>query len=133
MKRATRLGGHVLAFAEPDYTARVDEPPGLIPLGHWQAESLRRQGADPGLGARLGNLFFRAGIEILETGTIQSPESPPAAEDWKTEWEVLESDLSGFIPRDDLQKMKELDRQARARGKRVLHVPTYFAWGRLLS
>jgi hypothetical protein len=26
--------------------------------------------------------------------------------------------------------MKALDQQARARGERKLHVPTYFAWGR---
>jgi hypothetical protein len=27
--------------------------------------------------------------------------------------------------------MKELDRAAREQGERVLHVPTYFAWGRV--
>jgi SAM-dependent methyltransferase len=130
MKRVARAGAHILAFAEPDYTARVDEPPELIPLGQWQAESLRRQGADPGLGARLADLFFRAGIELLETGTIQSAESEPSIEDWETEWTVIESDLAGFIPRDEIQKMKNWDQRARAQGIRVLNVPTYFAWGK---
>jgi hypothetical protein len=41
----------------------------------------------------------------------------------------LESDLAGFVKEEDLQNMRILDRQARARGERVLHVPTYFAWG----
>jgi ubiquinone/menaquinone biosynthesis C-methylase UbiE len=54
MKRVARTGAHIFAFAEPDYTARLDEPPELGPLGRWQAESLRRQGADPGLGSQLG-------------------------------------------------------------------------------
>jgi len=131
MKRVTRKDGYILAFAEPDYTARVDEPRQLIPLGQWQTKSLRRQGADPELGRRLGDLFFRAGIELLETGTIQGAESEPSAEDWETEWAVLESDLAGLgISSADIHKMKHLDRQSRLRGERTLHVPTYFAWGR---
>jgi SAM-dependent methyltransferase len=131
MRRLAKTGAHILAFAEPDYTQRVDQPPELIPLGKWQAESLHRQGADPGLGARLADLFFRAGIELLETGTIQGAESDPSPEDWETEWAVIEADLAGLIARDDVQKMKRLDEQARARGERKLHVPTYFAWGRV--
>ena len=133
MKRVAKTGAHVLAFAEPDYSSRIDQPRELIPLGQWQAESLRRQGADPGLGARLGDLFFRAGIELLETGTIQGAESRPSPADWETEWAVIEDDLAGLIPAEAVQKMKRLDEQARARGERELHVPTYFAWGRVRS
>lgn len=133
MKRVARTGAHILAFAEPDYTSRIDEPPELIPLGQWQAESLRRQGADPGLGGRLADLFFRAGIALLETGTVQSEEREPSAQDWEMEWAVLESDLEGFIPAADIHNMKRLDRDARARGERVLFVPTHFASGRALT
>lgn len=133
MKRVTKTGAHILAFAEPDYTQRVDQPLELVPLGRWQAESLRRQGADPGLGARLADLFFRAGIELLETGTIQGAETDPSHTDWETEWAVIEADLAGLIPPDEVQKMKSLDQVARAGGERVLHVPTYFAWGRVPS
>jgi SAM-dependent methyltransferase len=129
MKRVAQAGAHVIAFAEPDYIARVDEPRELAPLGESQAESLKRQGADPGLGARLDDLFFEAGIQLVETGTIQNAGLDPSLEEWEIEWEVIESDLAGFIPGDDIQKMKKLDRQARATGQRVLHVPTYFAWG----
>lgn len=130
MKRVAKTGAHIFAFAEPDYTARVDEPRELAPLGRWQAESLKRQGADPGLGARLDDLFFEAGIQLIETGTIQNTGLDPSPEEWEIEWAVIESDLAGFIPRYDLHKMKELDQLARATGQRVLHVPTYFAWGR---
>ena len=40
MKRVTQPGGYVLALAEPDYSARVDEPTELASLGRWQTESL---------------------------------------------------------------------------------------------
>jgi SAM-dependent methyltransferase len=129
MKRVAKTGSHIIAFAEPDYTARLDKPRELVSLGRWQAESLRRQGADPSLGARLADLFFRAGITIRETGPIQNADDDPSHEEWETEWAVIESDLAGFIPIDDIQKMKQVDRQARTRKERVLQVPTYFAWG----
>ena len=129
MKRVAKPGGHILAFAEPDYTARVDEPRGLAPLGRWQAESLRRQGADPGLGARLADLFLEAGIRLRETGTLRTAPSQPSPEDWDIEWAVIENDLAGMVPGSDMQEMKRLDQRARVRGERKLHVPTYFAWG----
>jgi SAM-dependent methyltransferase len=131
MKRVAKPGASIIAFAEPDYTARVDKPDELVSLGQWQTESLKRQGADPGLGARLADLFFRAGIELIETGTIQNAEHDPSPEEWEIEWAVIESDLAGSVTNDDIRKMKILDWQARARGERVLVVPTYFAWGRV--
>ena len=130
MKRVTRPNGHILAFAEPDYSQRVDQPNELLPLGRWQTESLKRQGADPGFGARLAESFFQAGIKINETGTIQGVEKEPSPAEWEIEWAVIESDLAGIVPDADIQSMKMLDRQARSNGKRLLHVPTYFAWGR---
>lgn len=129
MRRVAKAGAQIIAFAEPDYTARIDRPPELIPLGEWQNRSLKRQGADPGLGRRLADLFFRAGIKLIETGTMESANHEPSPQEWETEWAVIESDLAGFIPSEDIQKMKSLDGQARARGDRALHVPTHFAWG----
>lgn len=130
MKRVTRRGGYVIAFAEPNYYARVDEPVDLIPLGKWQIEALVRQGADPSLGARLAELFFEAGINIIETGTIQGQRNEPSPAEWELEWDVIESDLMGSVADADIQKMKRLDKQAREQKTRLLHVPTYFAWGR---
>jgi ubiquinone/menaquinone biosynthesis C-methylase UbiE len=53
-----------------------------------------------------------------------------SAEQWKQEWDVIEADLAGFIPDEEIQKMKSLDEEAWERGNRILHVPTYFAWGK---
>lgn len=130
MKRVTRSGGYVIAFAEPDYLKRVDEPGELVQLGKWQTEALIRQGADPSVGGRLAELFFDAGINIVETGTIQSQGKEPSPDAWEIEWDVIEADLTGWVPDADMQRMKQIDKQARAQQERVLHVPTYFAWGR---
>jgi len=130
MKRVTRPGGSVLALAEPDYNSRLDEPQTLAPLGCWQAESLQRQGADTGLGARLAALFNEAGIQLIETGPLtMGGEHPPSTAERDLEWEVLESDLEGRVPARDILRLKRMDERAWEKGGRVLHVPTYFAWG----
>ena len=103
----------------------------MIQLGKWQTEALIRHGADPGLGGRLAELFFEAGIHIIETGVIQSQGNEFSSEEWKLEWDVLESDLKGWVPDQDIQEMKRLDQQARRQKTRLLHVPTHFAWGRV--
>jgi ubiquinone/menaquinone biosynthesis C-methylase UbiE len=132
MKRVTRSGGHILALAEPDYSARMDEPTGLAVLGRWQRESLERQGADPSFGGGVAESFYQAGIELVETGAIESQaDDAPTPGEWELEWAVLEADLAGFVPADEIQRLKELDKAAWTRGDRVLHVPTYFAWGRV--
>jgi ubiquinone/menaquinone biosynthesis C-methylase UbiE len=131
IKRVTRKHGHILALAEPDYDSRVDKPDELKQLGEWQKESLRRQGADPSFGSRLAETFFQAGIQIHETGTIQSVRNDPTAEEREMEWAVIEADLEDSVPDAEIQKMKLIDKQAWAKGERVLHVPTYFAWGQI--
>ncbi len=130
MSRVTRPGGYVLALAEPDYLHRIDRPQALVSLGRLQTESLRQQGADPGLGLHLAQLFQQAGIGIIETGQLQAAAGPGDA---KLEWDVLENDLSGLVPDDELERWKSLDRQARAQGQRVLFIPTYFAFGKTVA
>lgn len=129
MKRVTKPGGYILALAEPDYFARVDQPEALRPLGEWQREALKRQGADPGFGAKLAETFFEAGIKLRETGTIQGGGYEPSAWDLEMEWAVMEADLAGVVSSEEIQKMKRLDEEAWAHGERVLYVPTFFAWG----
>ena len=132
MKRVTKSNGYVLALAEPDYTARTDQPDELIVLGKWQNESLQRQGADISIGARLADLFSRAGINIIETGAIQSRENDALSlEEWHNEWDVIEFDLAESVTKKEIAHLKKLDERSRKDGTRVLDVPTYFAWGQV--
>jgi ubiquinone/menaquinone biosynthesis C-methylase UbiE len=139
MKRVTRSGGAVLALAEPDYTSRVDKPAALAPLGRWQTESLERQGADPGMGRHLADLFRQAGITPIEAGLIENHHGSgmelqdnqvlPTPAERDLEWEVLEADLAGLVPADEIRRLKSVDEHAWLTGERVLYVPTFFAWG----
>lgn len=129
MRRVTRPGGDVLALAEPDYSARQDAPPVLEQLGQLQNESLQQQGADIALGSRLGELFAQAGMQPIECGTLTpSPSEPPPPGERDLEWEVLEADLTGFVPAEVVQSYRLLHLAAQQKGERILHVPTWFAW-----
>lgn len=132
MKRVTRPGGSILSLAEPDYGSRLDEPAELAILGHWQAESLRQQGADPTFGSRLASTFSQAGLHLVETGRLES-RTPGmfSINEWESEWEVLESDLAGRFPLEKLAGLKHIDLVAWQEGRRRLDIPTYFAFGRV--
>jgi ubiquinone/menaquinone biosynthesis C-methylase UbiE len=130
LKRVTRRGGSILALAEPDYSARIDQPGELAQLGQWQTESLERQGAHPSFGGQLAETFQKAGINLLETGPIQDQNRMRSAEERRQEWNVLEADLAGLVPAGEVQRLKSLDEKAWERGERILHVPTFFAWGK---
>lgn len=125
-----RVGRVVIAFAEPDYSQRVDEPPELSLLGEWQTQALTRQGANPFFGGQLAETFHQAGIKLEETGPIQMSEAMRSDEEWEGEWAVIRSDLAGLVADVEIEKMKVLDAQFRQRGERRLYVPTFFAWGK---
>lgn len=129
MRRVTRVGGAVLALAEPDYGGRIDYPPALEQLGHWQAESLHQQGADPQMGRKLAGLFAGAGFRQVQTGILGNEWNVSAPQTETLEWDVLLADLAEKIPQQDLQKIRNLDEMAWKNGQRVLFVPTFFAWG----
>jgi SAM-dependent methyltransferase len=132
MRRVTCINGHVLAMAEPDYSARVDRPHTLAPLGKWQEQSLARQGAHTAIGSRLADLFWECEMEILEYGTIKPWQSSSSRdEDGAVEAEVLRADLAGLVPDCELERMMDLDVKARQAGERVLFVPTYFVHGQV--
>lgn len=131
MVRVIRPGGVLLALAEPDYGGRIDYPEQLADLGQMQASALAEQGADQRMGRKLGGLLSGAGLEQIQTGVTGGQwNAAPPAEGWQSEWAVLENDLAGRIPPDELAALREIDRAAWARGARVLFVPTFYAWGR---
>ncbi len=132
MARVARTGGCVLACAEPDYGGRVDHPPELSPLGRLQAESLRRQGAEPEMGRRLGEMFAAAGLRAT-VGTIAgywNSASFPNNDGFEAEWAMRERDLAGLLPAEELRRLRSVDRRALEEGRRVLFVPTFYATGR---
>lgn len=130
MRRVARPGGAVIAFAEPDYGARIDYPPALEPLGKLQAEALRRQGAEPNMGRRISELFHAAGLTSIETGVLGGQwQGAPSPEQLDSEWETLQADLEGIIPPGELEALRRIDEQAWQRGQRVLFVPTFYAIG----
>jgi SAM-dependent methyltransferase len=130
MARVVRPAGRVLACAEPDYGGRVDHPPEAVPLGRLQAEALRRQGADPEIGRRLGELFVAAGLEAtvgVMAGHWNLPASP--GDGFEAEWAMRERDLAGLLAPGELDRLRSLDRRALAEGRRILFVPTFYALG----
>ncbi len=131
MARVVRPGGWVLACAEPDYGGRIDYPSEVAALGRLQAEALRRQGADPEIGRRLGELFAAAGLRAT-VGTMAGQWHLPAAADagFEAEWRMREHDLAGLVAPEELQRLRTLDRQALMEGRRILYVPTFYALGK---
>lgn len=129
--RILRDGGSFIAFAEPDYSSRVDFPPPLDVLGVLQAQALHRQGADVGVGKKLPSLLLDAGFELLNFGIIGYESIKPGIPQWwDSEWETLRQDLSPEVSKSDLYNFQEIDRQSWLSGKRVLWVPTYYAVAR---
>jgi SAM-dependent methyltransferase len=133
MARVTRPGGYVLACAEPDYGGRIDYPPGLERLGQLQAQALRRQGAEPEMGRRLGELFNGAGLETtvgIMAGRWAARASP--GRDFDAEWAMRERDLVDLVVPSELEQLRSIDREALEKGQRTLFVPTFYALGKRL-
>lgn len=132
MVRVTRQGGYVVALAEPDYPARIDFPPALEPLGHFQQLSLKQQGADVSMGRQLRRLFTQSGLVNVEAGVLGGQWSAGfSSVDHELEWQVMEQDLSGIVPSQELSRLREIDRSAWMNGERVLFVPTFYALGQV--
>ena len=132
MKRLTKHGGCILALAEPDYLGRMPGQGEFSWLCRLQTESLRTQGAQVAIGSLLAELFYQAGIHILETGAIHSRGSEIlTAEEWEAEWVVLESDLAVVASPQEIKRSILLKQQTQTHARSLLDVPTYFAWGQV--
>ena len=111
MVRVTRPGGAVLVCAEPDYGGRIDHPD--LPLGDWQMEALRREGADPCLGRKLRGLFALPAVRSVEVGLIPGLWDPATLRaEFDAEWALWERSLAGLVPADELARVKAADRAA---------------------
>lgn len=129
--RVTRVGGHVIAIAEPDHEARIDAPEGLEALGRMQIESLRRQGGDTRFGRKLGGLLEAADLADVRFGVIGGEwQRQDRAELIGSEWSMLQRDLEMTMTEGEIDRLQRLDREAWGAGTRVLFVPTFFGIGR---
>ncbi len=130
MVRVCHRGGVVLAFAEPDYGGRVDYPQKMAALGQLQTEAIQRQGADAFMGRKLSELFHAVGLDQVETGVLGGQWSqPPTNQAWQSEWDTLEADLEGMLSKEQIEALRAVDAEAWQTGKRVLYVPTFYAFG----
>jgi SAM-dependent methyltransferase len=131
MVRVTRRGGWVAALAEPDYGGRIDHPAGLAAAGRMQADSLRRQGADPGIGRELAGLFSDSGVCVETSGVLGAELDPGGARSPETalEMKILRDDLGEKVSGPEWEIIREADRAARESGRRVLFIPTFYAAG----
>lgn len=125
MVRTTRPGGAVLVCAEPDYGGRVDYPP--LPIGAWQAEALRRQGADPTLGRKLRALFAPLGVQV-EAGLIPGLwDLPTQRAEFDAEWALWEPSLAGWLPAAELARIQAEEWAALEAGTRLVFIPVFYA------
>jgi len=126
MVRVTRAGGVVVVCAEPDYGGRIDYPD--LPLGQWQSEALRREGADPLLGRKLRSLFALPGVRHTEVGLISGLwDLGTLRAQFDAEWSLWERSLSGLVPPEELARVKAADLAAIETGERLVFMPVFYA------
>jgi SAM-dependent methyltransferase len=125
MVRVTRPGGAVLVCAEPDYGGRIDYPD--LPLGRWQSDALRREGADPSVGRKLRGVFAQPGTRQIDVGVIPGLWDPGTLRaEFDAEWALWERSLAGFVPADELAQVKAADLAAIEAGERLAFVPIFY-------
>lgn len=127
MARVTREGGSVLICAEPDYGARIDWPE--LPIAAWQAEGLRRQGADPLIGRKLRHLLAAANLDG-EVGVLPSLwDGAGLRENFEREWAWIAHDVGSSVPEADLARARAQARAAIEAGTRLVYLPIFYALG----
>ncbi len=138
MKRVTKAGGGILVLAEPDYGGRIDYPQQLAVINEWQTSALINQGADPFMGRKLKAILHQSGLVDIQVGVIGAQwKSFPSEDELNSEWDIIRSDLSHLINNSgDLvspEEIRRIDLAAWATGERIVFVPTFYAWGRVIS
>jgi SAM-dependent methyltransferase len=130
MVRVTRPGGAVLVCAEPDYGGRIDHPD--LPLGCWQAEALRQEGADPCLGRKLRELFAQPGVRQADVGLIPGLwDEASLRTEFEAEWGLWERLLQDSVAPDQLAEARAAAWAAIESGGRLAFVPVFYAFVRV--
>ena len=115
-----------MVCAEPDYGGRLDHPD--LPLGHWQSQALRREGADPLLGRKLRSLFALPRVRRTEVGLIPGLwDLGTLRAQFDAEWSLWERSLDGLVPPEELERVKAADLAAIETGERLVFMPVFYA------
>ncbi len=126
MVRVTRPGGSILICAEPDYGGRIDHPD--LPLGQWQMEALRDEGADPRLGRKLRALFAQPGAREVDVGVMPGVwDAARLRAEFEAEWALWQRTLEGRVPPAELARVQAADLAATESGERLVFLPVFYA------
>ncbi|MGD8731032.1 MAG: class I SAM-dependent methyltransferase [Anaerolineales bacterium] len=132
MQRVVKPGGWLIAFAEPDYGARIDYPRELERIGALQIDALEDAGANTHTGRRLRDLFSTIGLKAVSSGVLGAEWKPQMDERLiRSEWLTLRADLKGLISESELNRLEQADLQAWNDQSRILFVPTFYAYGQV--
>jgi hypothetical protein len=127
MARVTRRGGWVVALAEPDYGGMVTYP--LAELRDLSIKSLQKDGLEPFLGRKLGDLFVGAGLET-EVGVPGQTFTSGDRGDFELSWWLRRRIWKGLVSESELEQMMNEEARALADGKWMAYLPCFYAIGR---
>lgn len=129
--RILKPGGTFIAFAEPDYSGRVDAPSALAQLGEIQTKGLQARGADISCGRKLPSLLSESGFVQIKFGIIgHETIAGKLPKWWGSEWTAFRTDLKNQLSSQELDQLQEIDKKSWLFGSRVLWVPTFYALGK---
>lgn len=129
--RVLKPGGSLVALAEPDYLARIDNPQTLWTLGEMQTKALIQQGANPMAGRLLSKQLQQAGFTEIQYGISGFQTESNKIPSWfESEWKILEDDLAPFASSQELLKLRNLDLTSYQNGSRIRWIPTFYAYGK---
>jgi len=129
LSRVVKKGGIVAATLEPDYGGRIDYPD--LPFAEVMIKDLHNKGADPYIGRKLKWIFRRAGLEV-KIG-IQSSlwDDKTMLKNFDDDWKMNESVfLDAGFSKDEIERIKEREKDAIMKGIRLGFFPCFYAIGR---
>ena len=129
MKRVTRSGGAVIAFAEPDYQARIDYPDLFQEIGRMQNQSLENQGVILDTGRRLRLIFEDAGLENITMGMLSGEWKQNLVEQFELEWQIIANDLAPLLQHSEIKDLKAKAKKAWQESSAMTFIPTFYAIG----
>ena len=127
MKRVTRSGGYVCAFAEPDYNGRIAFPTWLEKITELQTRSLIKKGINPKIGRQLRRLFTEVNLHEVKTG-ILSAEWDENADYIESEKEIIKNDLAFLRDRQNNTEVFSINQFPK---DSINFVPTFYACGQV--